>query len=164
MKLIKKGSYKKTNVKTGLLATMFVYEVLGTLSEIQALKDAQGDNYREDPETGKTLFFTSRAVLNGTELIITTNGRVVPNTSELDEAASIAAQYGGNLGEKLAEGFAARAMQRLDSAQVSTTTVAASTDDTDDTTAPTAEELAKIQAETEAKAKAEANAAGIAEM
>ena len=39
-------------------------------------------------------------------MIITTNGNVVPDMSAYDQAASLAAQYGGNFGAELAKSAA----------------------------------------------------------
>lgn len=87
---------------------VFVYTVHGTESELAAYKAAQGaDNYREDTTTGDPLFFTVRCAGNQADLIVTTNGKVVPDMSKFDQAASLAAQYGGNLGQALAERAAA---------------------------------------------------------
>ena len=47
-------------------------------------------------------FGSMRCVGNHGKLIITTNGNIVPDMSAFDQAASIAAQYGGNFGQELA--------------------------------------------------------------
>lgn len=86
---------------------VFVYTVHGTESELAGYKAAQGaDNYREDTTTGEPLFFTVRCAGNQADLIVTTNGKVVPDMSKFDQAASLAAQYGGNLGDALARAAA----------------------------------------------------------
>lgn len=79
----------------------FVYAVSGTKEELEKYKAAQGENYRE-AEDGTPLWFTTRSVGTSGELIITTNGKIVPDMSAFDNAASLAKQYGGNLGEALA--------------------------------------------------------------
>ena len=81
---------------------VFVYAVSGTKAELEAYKKAQGDFYRE-AEDGTPLWFSTRSVGNTGKLIITTNGKVVPDMSAFDNAASLAKQYGGNLGEELAK-------------------------------------------------------------
>jgi len=86
---------------------VFVYEVTGTQEELAKFKAAQGENYRET-EAGVALWFTTRSVGNSGKLIITTNGKVVPDMSAFDQAASLAKQYGGNLGEELAKAAAAQ--------------------------------------------------------
>ena len=90
-------SYKSKNGNV-----VFVYEVSGSKAEMEAYKEAQGEFYKEDTETGKALWFTTRCIGNTGKLLITTNGNIVPDMSEFDQAASLAAQYGGNLGTELA--------------------------------------------------------------
>jgi hypothetical protein len=84
----------------------FVYEVTGSESDLSDYKDAQGEHYRED-DNGTALWFTTRCVGPNGKLIITTNGNIVPDMSAFDQAASIAAQYGGNFGQELARMSAA---------------------------------------------------------
>ena len=86
---------------------VFVYAVAGTKAELEKFKAVQGDNYRED-EAGTPLWFTTRSVGASGKLIITTNNKVVPDMSEFDNAASLAKQYGGNLGEELAKAAVAQ--------------------------------------------------------
>lgn len=81
--------------------TVFVYSVTGTSEQIAAYKAAQGDNYRESDE-GVTLWFTTRCVGNTGTLIVTEKGKVVPDMSAFEQAASLAKQYGGNFGQELA--------------------------------------------------------------
>ena len=80
----------------------FVYGVSGNGNDLASFKEAQGDYYRED-ENGTPLWFTTRCVGDSGKLIITTNGNIVPDMSAFDQAASIAAQYGGNFGQELAK-------------------------------------------------------------
>ena len=49
------------------------------------------------------MWFTTRCVGENGTLIITTNGKIVPDMSKFDQAASLASQYGGNFGEELAK-------------------------------------------------------------
>lgn len=87
---------------------VFVYTVLGTETQIAEYKSAMGENYREDDETGEALWFTTRCVGNSGSLIITKNNKVVADMSAFDQAASLAAQYGGNLGQELARAAASQ--------------------------------------------------------
>lgn len=80
----------------------FVYTVSGTKEQLEKYKAAQGENYRE-AEDGTPLWFTTRSVGASGELIITTTGKIVPDMSAFDNAASLAKQYGGNLGAELAK-------------------------------------------------------------
>ena len=90
-------SYKSKNGNT-----VFVYSVSGDKNDMENFSKAQGDYYRVDENTGKPLWFTTRFIGDNGKLIITSNGKVVPDMSLFDQAASLAAQYGGNLGEQLA--------------------------------------------------------------
>lgn len=85
----------------------FVYGVSGSDADLEAFKNAQGDYYREDDKTGQALWFTTRFVGKVGNLIITTNGNIVPDMSAFDQAASLAAQYGGDFGQALAQQAAA---------------------------------------------------------
>lgn len=86
---------------------VFVYTVAGSKEELEKYKEMQGENYRET-EAGIPLWFTTRSVGNSGKLIITTNNKIVPDMSAFDQAASLAKQYGGNLGEELAKAAAAQ--------------------------------------------------------
>lgn len=84
---------------------VFVYAATGTKENLDKFKALQGENYRED-EKGTALWFTTRSVGPAGELIFTTNNKIVPDMSKFDQAASLAKQYGGNLGEALAKAAA----------------------------------------------------------
>ena len=88
--------------------TTFVYAVSGSKTELAQFETAQGENHRVDDVTGEPLWFTTRCIGKTGKLIITTNGNVVPDMSEFDQAASLAAQYGGNFGQELAKAAAQR--------------------------------------------------------
>lgn len=94
------------NYKSQAGNTVFVYSVNGTAEELESYKNAQGKNYRVDEKTGAALWFTTRCIGDTGTLLITSNNKVVPDMSEYDKAASMAAQYGGNLGEQLARAAA----------------------------------------------------------
>ena len=106
----------------------FVYTVSGKPSDIEAYREAQGEFYREDDKTNNPLWFTTKCIGKTGTLIITDNGNIVPDMSEYDEAASLAEQYGGNLGEMLAR----EAAQRLLGGRRSSSTSASPAKDTDD--------------------------------
>lgn len=107
----------------------FVYAVSGKQSDLDAFKEAQGEFYREDDQTGQPLWFTTRCIGKTGELLITNNGNVVPDMSAFDEAASLAEQYGGNLGEQLAKEAAQRL---LGNRRASSASTSESKDDDDD--------------------------------
>jgi hypothetical protein len=83
----------------------FVYKVTGSKEQLAAFKESQGDFYRED-EHGSPLWFTTRCIGKSGTLIITSNGNVVPDMSQFDQAASLAKQYGGDFGNELARAAA----------------------------------------------------------
>jgi len=93
--------------KSGTGNPVFVYTVSGTEKEIGEYSQAQGEQLRLDEETQKPLWFSTRYVQDNGKLIITRNGKIVADTSEFDKAASLAQQYGGNLGQALAMSAAA---------------------------------------------------------
>jgi len=96
IKMIRSYRSKKGNAT-------FVYGVTGSANDLASYKEAQGTYYREDDTTGQPLWFTTRCVGENGTLIITTNGKIVPDMSKFDQAASLASQYGGNFGEELAK-------------------------------------------------------------
>ena len=100
IKLIR--SYKKLN-KLQVLVTVFVYAIVNaTAEQLAKYKAVLADNFRED-EDGQALWFSTRCVGQTGTLIITSANKVVADTSKFDEAASLAQQYGGNLGTELAK-------------------------------------------------------------
>jgi hypothetical protein len=103
------------------LNKVFVYKVTGTKEEIQAYSDIQGENLKED-EDNNPLFFTTKCAGQDGKLIITSNGNVVVDMSEYDQAASLASQYGGNLGQELARAAAQKLMGRSHGSAVASST------------------------------------------
>lgn len=79
----------------------FVYRVDGNKDDLAAFKKAQGSYYREDDDKNP-LWFTTRYIGETGNLIVTSNGNIVPDMSEFDKQASLVAQYGGNFGDVLA--------------------------------------------------------------
>lgn len=102
MKVRLMRSYRSKNGNT-----TFVYAVSGNSEDLAAFKTAQGEFYRED-DKGTPLWFTTRCIGQTGKLIITTNGNIVPDMSQFDQAASLAKQYGGDLGQELAKAAAAQ--------------------------------------------------------
>jgi hypothetical protein len=96
------GSYRNKNGNV-----VFRYEVQGSEAELAKYEEIQGENYRKTDD-GKPLFFTTRFAGNSVDLIITRAGKVVADMSAFDAAASMATQYGGNLGQELARQAAAQ--------------------------------------------------------
>jgi hypothetical protein len=102
-----KATFKSTYVSKKGNDT-FRYAVTGTAEELAAYKTAQGVNYREDDITGEPLFFTVRYAGKSVNLITTKSGNVIADLSELKASASIAKQFGGNLGQSIADAAAAQ--------------------------------------------------------
>lgn len=90
-------SYRSTNGNV-----TFAYTVTGSQADLEAYAEIQGDFHRVDETTGNPLWFTTKCIGQTGKLIITTNNKIVPDMSEFDQAASLAAQYGGNFGAELA--------------------------------------------------------------
>lgn len=88
---------------------VFVYSVSCNEKQLAEYKSAQGEYYRET-EDKTPLWFTSRSIGNTGKLIITSKNKVIADMSEFDQAASLASQYGGNLGQELAKHAAAKLM------------------------------------------------------
>lgn len=99
-----KLNFLKSYVKKESGNVIFMYKVTGTATELAAYT-ATNDKIVTDPEHGP-LFFTTRFCGQVTPLIITSNGKACPDTSAFDQAASLAKQYGGNLGQELARAAA----------------------------------------------------------
>lgn len=107
MKFKKLRSYKKVG-KNGKTYTVFVYAVSGTPEQLAKYKALQGDKHRVD-EDGTPLWFSTRFVGETGQLIMSDKG-VFADMSEFDAAASLADQYGGNLGQELARAAAGKLM------------------------------------------------------
>lgn len=92
MKATFNNSYPK-RAKNGNMVDVFVYHVVGTEQELSDYKTVRGEQYREDSETGAPLFFSLNYVGEVTQLVITTNGNVVADTSNLRKANNLVQQY-----------------------------------------------------------------------
>lgn len=89
-------SYKSKNGNT-----VFVYSLNASAKDAEAFKTASADFYRED-DKGVPLWFTTRCIGNRGKLVITSKGKIVPDMSAFEQAASLAKQFGGNFGQELA--------------------------------------------------------------
>lgn len=87
--------------------TVFVYTVAADAKQVEAYKTVQGSNYREQ-EDGTPLWFTTRCIGDTGTLVITAKGKVVPDMSAYEQAASLAKQFGGNFGQELAKASVAK--------------------------------------------------------
>ena len=86
---------------------VFVYSVtFANEEQHEAFRNAQGTQYRVDQKTGQILWFSSRYHGENIDLIITSNNKVVADTSAFAKAKSLAKQYGGDFGQELAKASA----------------------------------------------------------
>ncbi len=85
---------------------VFVYKITGTKSALARYEELQGDNYREDEETGDVLFFSTRYFGESGNIIITANDKIAPDLSAVKKQASLVNQFGGQIGEALAQKIA----------------------------------------------------------
>ncbi len=125
MKATYKGAYTKRNETTGVVSDVFRYGVSGTPEELEQYKKDQGDNFRTDDKTGEPLFFTTRFAGKSVNLVKTRSGRYIADLSELKAQASLAAQFGGNVGQAIANAAAAQFMFGSAPAAVATPAVEA---------------------------------------
>lgn len=83
---------------------MFVYAVDGTQAQLDAYADSQGVHLRTDEATGKLLWFTRKyAGESGRLLCNTDTSACYADMSLFRRQASLAAQFGGNLGNQIAQ-------------------------------------------------------------
>lgn len=103
-----KATFQRTYVKKETGNDVFVHSVtFANEAEHEAFKTAQGPkNYRVDKVTGDVLWFSPRYHGEIIDLIITSNNKVVADTSAFAKAKSLSAQYGGNFGAELARASA----------------------------------------------------------
>ena len=101
MNITASGSYKKSN-KNGGVSTVFRYIVKGTPEDLTKYTEAQGNFYRENDEK-QPLFFSNRFVGNTGKLLITAQGKVAVDSSEMDQLSSLINQHPGALGDALAK-------------------------------------------------------------
>lgn len=113
------ATYVSEYVKNG--NTVFIYKVTGTSSALTAYEDAKGEYYRVDEATGDVLYFTTRFMGDKATLVINDKGNIYPDMSEFNKAASLAKQFGGNLGQELARIAASKLMGTSASASVPAT-------------------------------------------
>lgn len=85
---------------------VFVYIVKGTEKELEQYAEAQGENLVIDKQTGNVLWFTTNFIGDSGKLIITDAGRVIPDLGDFAKAQSLANQFEGPLGDKIAEKMA----------------------------------------------------------
>ena len=100
----------------------FRYLVNGPKAELDRYESIKGEYARPDKVTGKMLYFDNKALDNGTELIITPEDKIYPNTEEIEFAKVKAASLGDNaLGREYARAAAAKLFGNTVSAPASVT-------------------------------------------
>jgi hypothetical protein len=92
-----RGQYRN---KKGTL--VFRYAVSGGPDAMKAYQDAQGEYFTQDATTDEVLYFTTKFCGKTATLVVTEEGKIYPDMSELEQQASFVAQLGGNLGEAMA--------------------------------------------------------------
>jgi len=97
----------KRSYKSSKGNTVFVYAVSAKPEEVEQYKTASADYYRE-AEDGTPLWFTTRCIGQRGTLVITSKGKIVPDMSAFEQAASLAKQFGGNFGNELAKATVAQ--------------------------------------------------------
>jgi hypothetical protein len=101
------ATFARNYVKQSTGNDVFVYSVsFANETEHESFKTTQGVQYRVDAKTGDVLWFSSRYHGEATALIITSNNKVVADTSAFAKAKSLAKQYGGDFGQELARASA----------------------------------------------------------
>lgn len=118
LKLQSVGQYR--NQKQTLV---FRYKVSGSPAALQAYEEAQGEYYVEDQKTGDVLYFTPRFAGKTATLVVTDEGRIYVDMSELEQQASLISQFGGNLGQAMADAFASKLSGASSSTAKKTATV-----------------------------------------
>lgn len=90
--------------KGGTGNLVFVHVIDGTPEEIADYEKSQGENLRHDEESKKPLMFTNRAFPKKVNTVIKTrSGRYIIDNSDMDRAAALTAQYGGNPGQVIGQ-------------------------------------------------------------
>lgn len=97
LNLTSRGNYRN---KKG--TRVFRYAVKGSADAMKAYGEAQGEYLVVDAVSGETLYFTPRFAGKSATLIVTEEGKVYVDMSELEEQASLIEQFGGNLGQAIA--------------------------------------------------------------
>ena len=91
---------------------VFKYDVIGSEAEIEQYKETQ-TKVVENKETGNPFFFSTKYFGETGDLTITVNGMVVPDMDNFNKAASLAAQFGGNFGQSIADAAAQQLIGQL---------------------------------------------------
>lgn len=111
--------YLRQYRKRGTGQLVFVYQVTGNKADIDAYKEAQGENLVEDPEDG-ILYFTTRFAGKNGHVILSKEGKLSTDMSQFDQANSLIEQFPGALGNAIAQETAKLLMGNKQQAPVET--------------------------------------------
>lgn len=89
-----KARYRSAYRKQDDPTVRFTYVIKGTAEQIKAYHDAQGDNLRLDDNTGEPLYFTKKYVADDITVVLTKDGKVVTDDSDIAKLQSLIEQYG----------------------------------------------------------------------
>lgn len=98
MKATFKRQYRKQ--ETGKLVV--VYAVSGTEAELKEYEKSKGAHFRTDRETKEPLLFSNRYVGKKADMIKTEKGEFIADTTEFDQLANLADQYGIDVALRIA--------------------------------------------------------------
>lgn len=85
---------KSSYIKKETGNRVYRYVVSGSDSDIKAFKESVGDNLKLDDESGKPIYFATRYVSDNIKLLITSEGKVVTDDTEISKLQSLVQQYG----------------------------------------------------------------------
>lgn len=91
------SSYRKKETGT----VVFRYAVSGSKEDIKAFEESMGDNLKLDDESGKPIYFSTRYVSDDIKLLITSEGKVVTDDTEITKLQSLIQQYGPEVAKLL---------------------------------------------------------------
>lgn len=88
------AKYRSVYRKEGDPTIRFTYVVKGNAEDLKRYTDAQGDFVRTDDVTGELLYFTKNYIADDIKLVITKDGKVVTDDSDIAKMQSLIQQFG----------------------------------------------------------------------
>ena len=95
------SQYKNKNGKT-----VFRYKLVANEEALDAYVEAQQEGLTIRDDEGNLIYLTTRFAGKTNTLVVTENGKIYVDNSELEQMASIVDQVGGKLGEAMAQEIA----------------------------------------------------------
>lgn len=93
----------------------FRYAVTGKPEALAIFEDVQDIHHRVDEATGEYLWFTTRYCGDTATLIVNSDtGKIYPDMSEFRKQASLAKQFGGNLGDQIAQSAVSKLFRKTE--------------------------------------------------